>query len=146
MGCLCTFRCLAVPNRYAGQATLLLLACCQTLGSSPNHGSNRILAAPGYIPRMSSPGDRPLEPDSPGTPSHTWHGCSWIPRPSYTRRGSFTETCNGSPIEIFHEPRMAMAKSPRMSRHRLWMWFAGLPAASGWVLTNSMRNVGPWMR
>ena len=27
-----------------------------------------------------------------------------------------------------------------------WMWLAGLPAASGWVLTNSMRNEGPCTR
>src|SRR6188768_1903545 len=36
-----------------------------------------------------------------------------------------------------------IAKSPRMSRQTEWMWLAGLPAESAWVLTNSIWNEGP---
>jgi len=39
-----------------------------------------------------------------------------------------------------------IAKSPRMSRQTEWMWFAGLPAESACVLTNSIWNDAPWMQ
>ena len=58
---------------------------------------------------------------------------------------------SGRPASCKNAPRpsgysAASPKSPSRLRHTEWMWLAGLPAGSDWMLTSSNTNVGPSTR